>query len=240
MDPYFADDDATIYCADTTLALRSLQASLVDAVITDPPYSSGGMVRGDRTGSVRAKYQQSEVAKWSKLPEFGGDTRDQRAYGYWCTLWLAECLRIAKPGAVCCVFTDWRQLPVTTDALQAAGWVWRGVVVWDKTPAARPALGRFASQSEFVAWGSKGPLQEDRGIGCLPGVIVHPPLYEGRDDKEHIAQKPIDVMRRLVAICPSGGTVLDPFIGIEQDPHFAEVAARRLAQSVLPLSLAAD
>lgn len=30
------------------------------------------------------------------------------------------------------MFVDWRNLPAMTDAVQMAGWVWRGVVVWDK------------------------------------------------------------------------------------------------------------
>src|SRR5262245_19338692 len=91
--------------------LRELPDACVDAVVTDPPYSSGGAYRGDRTASTGEKYVQNGTL--TVRPSFGGDNRDQRAFGYWCALWLAECLRIAKPGAPICVFTDWRQLPTT-------------------------------------------------------------------------------------------------------------------------------
>jgi site-specific DNA-methyltransferase (adenine-specific) len=248
--PYYEHAGITIYHGDSLRVLRELPSETVDAVITDPPYSSGGMTRGDRMQSTRAKYQQTEVAKWSTLPDFTGDTRDQRAYGYWCSQWLAESWRIAKAGAVCCLFTDWRQLPVTSDAMQAGGWVWRGIVVWDKTGAVRPQTGRFASQAEYVAWGSKGPLAEDRGVGCLPGVFTHPPLYEGRDEKQHMAAKPIPIMSAICRICPPGGVILDPFmgsgstlraaknlsysvIGIEIEERYCEIAAKRLQQEVL-------
>lgn len=38
--------DATMYLGDCLEVLPALDQ--VDAIITDPPYSSGGMVRGDR------------------------------------------------------------------------------------------------------------------------------------------------------------------------------------------------
>lgn len=46
--PYYSDERATLYNADALAVLASLPTASVDALITDPPYSSGGMVRGDR------------------------------------------------------------------------------------------------------------------------------------------------------------------------------------------------
>ncbi len=132
--------------------LRDMPDACVDAVITDAPYSSGGFTRGDRMAAPSAKYEQS--GQKLERVDFAGDNRDQRSFGYWCALWLAECLRIARPGSPICLFTDWRQLPTTTDALQAGGWVWRGILPWDKTEGARPMRGRFTAQCEYVVWGS--------------------------------------------------------------------------------------
>ena len=39
---------ATLYLGDSLQVLQSLEAGTADAVITDPPYSSGGAFRGDR------------------------------------------------------------------------------------------------------------------------------------------------------------------------------------------------
>jgi hypothetical protein len=83
--------------------LRSMPDASVDAIVTDPPYSSGGFTRGDRTGSTGKKYTLTGTLV--ERPEFAGDNRDQRSFGYWCTLWLSECLRVAKPGAPICVFS---------------------------------------------------------------------------------------------------------------------------------------
>ena len=188
--------------------LRTLPDASIDALITDPPYSSGGFTRGDRTGDTKAKYLQSDSQNQDRLADFAGDNRDQRGYAYWCTLWLSECLRIVKPSGVACLFTDWRQLPTTTDVLQAGGFVWRGIVPWHK-PSSRPQAGRFNASCEYVVWGSRGAMPVDYADAVLPGFYQAMPPRE----RDHITQKPLDVMRKLVRIAPKGGTVLDPFMG---------------------------
>lgn len=79
----------------------------VDGVVTDCPYSSGGAMRGDRTdASTTSKYMQSGSGNRGKVPDFLGDTRDQRSFAFWCSLWYSELLRAAVPGAVMFSFTD--------------------------------------------------------------------------------------------------------------------------------------
>ena len=189
--------------------LRTLEAQSVDAIITDPPYSSGGFTRGDRMAKPGKKYEQTGLKQ--PRAEFAGDNRDQRSFAYWCALWLAECLRVAKPGAPIAIFTDWRQLPSTTDALQAGGWIWRGIVPWDKTEGVRPQMGRFSAQAEYIVWGSAGPMAERPDVGCLPGVIRK--SVERNRDKHAMTGKPTAVMQQIVRICSPGGLVLDPFTG---------------------------
>lgn len=125
-------------------------------------------------------------------------------------LWLSECARVLKDGAPVLLFTDWRQLPLTTDALQIAGFTWRGITVWDKTEGVRPQLGRFRNQAEYIVWGSKGNMPLDRRAPVLPGVIRE---SVRRADKHHLTGKPTELMRQLVRICEAGGRVLDPFAG---------------------------
>ena len=43
--------------------LRSLPSSSADALVTDPPYSSGGFTRGDRMADPSAKYRASGAAE---------------------------------------------------------------------------------------------------------------------------------------------------------------------------------
>jgi site-specific DNA-methyltransferase (adenine-specific) len=203
-----ATPDVTMHLGDALAWLRTLDTASVDAVVTDPPYSSGGMVRSDRAGhSTKIKYAGDKAQ--SEYADFSGDNRDQRGWGYWMTLWLGEALRVTKPGGVLVVFCDWRQLPTATDVIQSGGWVWRGLVPWIK-PDSRPQSGRFTQNAEFVAWGSNGPMPMEGD--CLPGyyLVRAPRANEGR---AHITQKPVDVLRSLVRIAPRGGLVIDPFTG---------------------------
>ena len=213
-----------LHQGDALAVLRSMPDASVDAVITDPPYSSGGFTRGDRSLPPAMKYTMNGTK--IERPAFSGDNRDQRSFAYWCALWLGECLRVAKPGALLCVFTDWRQLPTMTDAVQAGGWVWRGIVVWDKTEACRPAMGRFAAQCEYVLWGTAGPSCDDEEVGCLWGVIREPVRMA---DKHHITGKPTAVMQRLARICPRAGVILDPFAGSGTTGVAALLEGRRFA-----------
>jgi site-specific DNA-methyltransferase (adenine-specific) len=188
--------------------LQALPDGCIDATITDPPYSSGGQFRGDRMASTTEKYVMRDTM--FVRPDFAGDNRDQRAYAYWCAIWMAECLRVTKPGGVFMCFTDWRQIGSTIDALQAGGFVYRGIVPWDKTEGVRPQMGRFSSQFEYVIWGTAGARETHEDVGCLPGGIT---CFPKPSEKHHQTGKPVAVLQKLVRIAPPGGVILDLFGG---------------------------
>lgn len=232
--------DATLYLGDCLEILPTLPK--VDAVVTDPPYSSGGMVRSDRAQRTSAKYQHGDTVK--VMQEFTGDSRDQRGWVEWCAIWLAQARRLTALGGVVATFTDWRQLPCSTDALQVAGWIWRGIAVWDKGTAI-PQPNAFLAQCEFLTWGTNGPRDVNFASGAyLPGCF-HLPAPK---DREHITQKPVQLMASVCEIVPAASVVLDPFmgsgttgvaclqigrrfIGVEQSPHYFDIACRRIEQA---------
>lgn len=234
----------TLHHGDALTILPTLAPATADAVITDPPYNSGGRTSTERTTrTARQKYLTGGGRSHGRgLGGFSGENRDQRSYLAWLSLVLAQCHRATRPGGAALVFTDWRQLPVTTDALQAAGWTWRGIAVWHK-PLARPQKGRPKQDCEFIVWGSNGTMTPGNEPLYLPG------LYTGSQPRgtarRHITQKPEPVLRQLVRIAPPGGTVLDPFAGsgttgaaalaegrsavlIEASAHYAGIIRDRL------------
>ncbi|WP_197696598.1 DNA-methyltransferase [Nocardia terpenica] len=176
------------------------------------------------------------------MPDFP-DQRDQRSFALWSSFWLTEALRLVRPGGQALVFTDWRQLPALSDAVQVAGWRWRGIVVWRK-PNARPNPG-FKNESEYIVWASHGQLDSDHRPPFLPGVysIANP---TGKH-RHHLTAKPVELMRQLVRTVRPGGRILDPFtgsgttgvaavaegrefLGIEAVDAYAQIAAQRLAE----------
>lgn len=234
-----------VHRGDVLLAAEHLPEASVDAVIADPPYSSGGAFRGDRTLSTVAKYVQS--GQRSTPREFLGDTRDAQAYRLWVAMWTAQLFPIVRLGGHLLVFTDWRQLPVTIEAVQMGGFVYRGVIPWDKTAASRPRSG-FSARCEFVVWATQGPFTAPV---YLQGLVTVPVVSDGGD---HIAQKPVEVIEHLVAAVPPTGVVLDPFagaatvgiackkmdrryLGFELDPAWVHIGNRRLGMTASEVGL---
>ena len=224
---------------DCLQVLPALEAESVDAVVTDPPYSSGGQFRGDRMTSTRKKYQNSDTQ--AELPCFTGDNRDQRSFLLWASLWLGMARQASITGAVACVFADWRQLPTITDALQCGGWTWRNIATWWK-PGTRMQKGRFSLSAEYVAYATNGP-HVPNGEGSPQNVFRCATIPTA--EREHMAQKPGAVMEWVLSATRRDATILDPFVGsgttavacirtgrrflgIEIDEGYFEIAKRRV------------
>lgn len=231
--------NATLYQADSLLLLPQLTGQY-DALITDPPYSSGGRTTSQRGLLPSQKYATRNTAV---NIDFAGDTMDARSWCFWTAQWLTLCREQIKPSGYALVFTDWRQLPALTDAFQMAGWTWRGIIAWDKGLGARaPHKGYFRHQCEYIVWGSNGPLPKATHGGPWAGCInqrVNP------KEKQHMTGKPVALMERLVQTIPPKGHILDPFMGsastavaalsqgysftgIECTQHYFDVSVRRL------------
>ncbi|MER6952497.1 site-specific DNA-methyltransferase [Streptomyces sp. NPDC000618] len=235
----------SLHQGDALSVLAEMPDDCVDSVITDPPYNSGGRTAKERTSrSAKQKYTSADAGH--NLPDFTGENMDQRSYGFWLTQIMTEAHRLTKTGGTALLFTDWRQLPTTTDAIQAAGWLWRGVLAWHK-PQARPQKGRFTQNCEFIVWASKGAIDASRNPVYLPGI--YSASQPSGKNRQHITQKPVEVMRELAKICPEQGTVLDfcagsgstgvaallegrDFIGVEKTEHYARIAEARLLETM--------
>lgn len=226
---------ATLYLGDCLDILPELTEK-ADIIITDPPYSSGGLMRSDRSANSGAKYTSK---KW--LP-FSGDNRDQRSFTLWCSAWHSQLLKNAAHGALLFCFIDWRNLPCMADAVQVGGWVWRGVIPWNKVINLRPQRGYFRSQCEYILWATAGPAIGD-GYGWGFFSVPAPTARQ----RVHPTEKPVDLLTHLLNV-HKGQTILDPFmgsgstgiaalwegrrfIGIEMDEHWFDVACRRIEEA---------
>lgn len=226
---------------------RSLPDACLDMLLTDPPYSSGGLHVGQRTQTTSQKY----ISGNAQYQDFACDNMDQRSWSFWCHAWLSEINRALKPGGMVVCFIDWRQLPALTDVVQAAGFTLRGIAVWDKTAGKfRPRKNGFGQQAEFIVWASKGALPQ-RDV-YLPGVFQE----KLGAKKLHLTEKPIGLARQIVRLVPPGGAVADLFagsgtflvaakeaglewIGSESGAHYHQLASDRLANTEVAQAIAA-
>ena len=162
----------------------------IDAVVTDPPYSSGGFNEAGKS--------QGSIGTTTKNRRIQGDTLSTRGY----EALVRRTLRAADAQAAY-VFTDWRMWPVTTEAVELAGYRVRGMLVWNKM---WPAMGaRWKMQHELICWGARVTSEMGPGHG---NVLSFP----RSGNESHPTEKPIALMEHLVGNI-EGETILDPFMG---------------------------
>jgi site-specific DNA-methyltransferase (adenine-specific) len=125
----------------------------------------------------------------------------------------------------------------------------RAVLVWDKGDAV--GSGDLTFPWKATSWEEIYILGHGFAGHRGPGVLRYNAISPNFVRRDHPTQKPIVLMRQLIAKCPTG-IILDPFagvgttlraakdlgrraIGIEIEERYCEIAARRLSQEVLPL-----
>jgi site-specific DNA-methyltransferase (adenine-specific) len=225
---------------DALTELQRLEPQTVDAIVTDPPYASGGFTESARRQAI------GQGLLSHNLREHGWFVGDQM--GTSGLMWLLrsmafEATRVLVPGGVMCVFCDWRQVANIAPAMESAGLRLSNLVVWNKGVA---GLGTgFRAQHEMC-------LVLTNGSGVYHSVEFGNVLTVPRmnhNDREHWTQKPVELMRRIVrTAAPEGGLVVDPFGGsgstavacvlearrfllVERDPAICELARDRIAEA---------
>jgi site-specific DNA-methyltransferase (adenine-specific) len=235
--PYHEDGQVTLYNADALDFIASIEHS-VDAVVTDPPYASG-------TRTEASKSSSGAMLRAGRFSDRPLDLDQMTTTGF---VWLLRAVaRGIYPnmgdGRSFLCFIDWRQWPNLVGALETANLRIQGMLVWDK---GHFGLGNgFRGQHELICHAAKGvPTIADKGVG---NVLKFPRV----EPVDHPSPKPVGLMEKLIAtVTEPGDLIFDPFagsgttllaaknlgrraIGVESDPHYCEVAARRLRQEVL-------
>ena len=86
----------SILQGDALKVLGTFAPNTFDAVITDPPYASGGRTQAEKNKSTARKY--SSMGE-NAPPPFDGDAKDQRSWTRWAAEWLYEARKVCKSGA---------------------------------------------------------------------------------------------------------------------------------------------
>lgn len=207
--------------------LSRLPAGCVDAVITDPPYGTGGWRReGSGQGSSPAARLIRESWDDGRLD------------------WLHHAARVSPV-----VMTFWPSARASALLLaaNAEGLIKHRAVYWHKPDPKPQVSGRVAWSVEPVWVLSRDGVQlygeTDWFSASTPRV---------RRDQEavgHPYQKPLRVLRWLLRKLPDARLILDPFAGsgttgvaaaiggrrcllIEKEPTYADIARRRVAEAM--------
>jgi DNA modification methylase len=143
MNPWYSDDDVTLYHGDCRDVLKDLPDSSVDAIVTDPPYGLEFMGKEwdapwkDAHGNPLRSEQDAHSTKLGKQrggadPFIGSGIRYGAGLPYqlWCQQWAAECLRVLKPGGHMLSFGGTRTWHRLMCAIEDAGFEIRDSIAW--------------------------------------------------------------------------------------------------------------
>jgi site-specific DNA-methyltransferase (adenine-specific) len=225
--PYYEHGGIVIYHGDALDVLPSLSG--VDAVVSDPPYFLPAQHYCTRKTFPRS------LCDLSMLEHFLRD-------------WFALCASALKSTGVFYVFCDGQSYPVFFPLIYQH--VRRVVpLVWDKQVSFNGYSWRHQHELILFAEMDKAPSVKtgDGDILKCRAVAV--------GDREHPAEKPVELLARLIEKSTNrGDLVLDSFvgsgatliaaaklgrrgIGIDREERYCEIAAKRLQQEVLPLTV---
>lgn len=208
--PYYRDDAVVIFNADCREIVPHIPKPCL--LLTDPPYGIERFRKGFGTTRFRGLGCETKGIEWDVAPD---------------AEWLAALLAVAPLAVV----WGMNNLPLPTT---------EHFLVWDKENGDND----FADGE--MAWNN---------LGCALRIKRHlwaGMLRKGGEERHHPTQKPLEVIQWAMNLAGNVQTILDPWAGsgttghaaknlgkravlIEREERYCEIAARRLAQDVLPL-----
>ena len=106
MPEHCGGDRWSILHGDSLQIIRQFVPNSFDAIITDPPYASGGSSQTTKNRSTNEKY--SSMSKEKALPDFDSDQMDQLSWMFWTAAWLQDARRIARSSPPTAKPASWR------------------------------------------------------------------------------------------------------------------------------------
>jgi DNA modification methylase len=206
MRPYYEHAGIAIYHGDCLAALAEVAPVSVGCLLMDPPYCSGGYLEAQK--NTKAQGLRGATVRAEDFVWFASDNMGTAGLAWLLRSVMLEARRILRPNRSAFVFTDWRMIPSLAPALESSGLRYRNMLVWDKLNA---GLGvGFKPAHEIIMEFCNGSTEYQ---GLTGQNVLRVPRVPACD-KEHGAQKPVGLVRQILATaCPAGELVVDPFMG---------------------------
>lgn len=246
-----ADNRARLFKGDCVQILEKLPAESVDVIFADPPYflSNGGTTcrAGKRTSVDKGTWDRSLGVE------------ENHAFNH---KWLSACQRVLKPNGSLWVSGTGHVIYSVGYAMQQLGFKMLNEVVWEKpNPPPNLSCRYFTHSTETILWAarnrkSRHVFNYDKMREMNDGKqmkTVWRLTAPGKQEKllgRHPTQKPVALLDRLLlASCPEGAVVLDPFngsgttglaalqlghsyIGIDLEQEFLDLTQARLLDAI--------
>lgn len=239
MKPYYEDESCVIYHGDCRELLDDLTA---DVLVTDPPYGTGYYATD--TAALCPTLLAQWVRRYDVVALFG-----------WPEKLIGLCV---TAGVVPDEWVTWWPTNARLRGFNLYG-LWREVecvAVFGRCDWSKLRRPKAITTTPMPDQDKRLPptAANDVRLGDV-WRDESPNLNPNQRGRFHPNEKPVSLMRQLLAACPEG-TVLDPFmgsgttlraakdlgrqaVGVEIEERYCAVAAKRCAQEVLDLEAAA-
>jgi len=240
-----------IICGDAEEILLDMPKDSVDIVVTSPPYNQLGGTRSRAKGwsTNEGMYKGNTWHKRVSNGEGYPDDMPENEYQKWITRIFTFCMSNSK-GLVWVNHKTRYRDGVGIHPLRFLPFPLWAEVVWQRNGSMALNCKRFAPSHEYI-FGFGRPHYWNDDLNTLLSVWQ----IAAAQDKEHPCTWPAQIPQRLiVASCPPGGIVLDPFmgvgktaiaairagchyIGIDSNEEYCEIAKQRIRQERSQLKL---
>jgi len=204
VEPYFKTRLGVLYHGDALQILDIIPNSSVDLIIADPPYFVLDTV----------KMVDERAKKWDHF-------EDEDSYMNFTVKWLNMCYNVLKVGGSLFTFWSEKHLFLFKQILDKTKFKLYKVIVWHYPNVLKGFSNkRWINTFDFIFHLVKGDKpkvfnasfvrEENKDVQIFP----KPQWNYKKDKKLHTAQKPYELIERLVKMFSNEGeTVLDPFMG---------------------------
>lgn len=244
------DGSVQLLHGDCLERLAEIRSGTIDVVFADPPYflSNGG------TTCHAGRRVRVDKGSWDR----GRSPEAMHAFNL---RWLEHCREALAPNGTLWVSGTLHVIHSIGFAMQQLGFKLLNEIVWEKpNPPPNLSCRYFTHASETILWAARdrkskhlfryAAMRERNGGKQMKSVWRI--AAAGKLEKtlgRHPTQKPLALLERiLVASCPAGGRVLDPFlgsgttaiaaleqglstVGIELEEQYIQLAQRRILEA---------
>ena len=210
-----------------------------DAVITDPPYPTGGESSMKDPASIKEAREMTDGLCQSLVAGVLRSVRRSRGSGAVLNQ-TAFRRETEKERFLAWMFTDWRQVSFFSAVLRGQGLTSQSCIVWDKGSGAMSAL--YHPSHEMVLF-ARAPGKQSDALGFLGRDLIQCKRVTGKE-RMHPFDKPVALVEKMLGGFKPG-RILDPFcgagsllvgaqrlgwdvVGVDISREFVEIAKTRL------------
>lgn len=233
------NDKYTLHLADANIIVKELikKETMVDAIITDPPYN---ISKENNFGSLQSPRQGVDFGAWDNNFNVCG--------------WIADYSKLLKKNGSIIIFCSYLFISDIIRTMQSNDIEMKDVIVWKKSnPMPRNIERRYVQDMEFAVWGvkknAKWTFNKPQATPYLRSLI-ETTLVSGNERVNHPTQKSLKLMEQIINThTNSDDLIIDPFmgsgttgvaalnlgrkfIGIEVNPEYFNVAKERISKLV--------